>query len=153
MLAALLHRRRNRRADVRFEAAGGLGQHHREAPLGERAGLVEHDVGDTCEGFDGVRARQQHAAPRRCRTGGRQRRWRGQRQRAGTAHYEHCHRHQYRARRIDPAGPDDAGDRRHPEQRADKPARDAVGQHRQPWLFREGAIQHRHDLGEPRIGA
>ncbi len=153
MLAALLHRRGNRQAGVRFEAAGSFGQYHREAPLGQRAGLVEHDVGDACEGFDGVERvsstpRRDSAAPAAASAAGMASDSAQGQLTTSTATVTN----NARDGSIQPAQtmPVTAAIA---SSAPTKPACDAVGQHRQPWLFREGTIQHRHDLGQPRIGA
>ena len=95
----------------------------RSAAEGQRAGLVEHDVGHARQRLERIGAHAiRHCRRRRARRWPRRARRRRERQRARTGDDEHREGHRERARRID-GRPRDRRRGGQREQRADEPAR------------------------------
>ena len=119
--------------------------------MGERAGLVEHQIGGARQRFQGVAARGQQAQTGEPAGGGGQRSGGCQPERAGAGDDEDRHHDPQRFRRIDevPGEADRHGDQ---QQQADEPGGGAVRQPADARLFALRAVEQAHDGRQPRVG-
>ena len=150
MLGLHLQCRCDPQALILRRGAQGRAPGDADDPVGERAGLVEHDPGHFGQPLHGVGAGDQDSAPRKRRIRARHGHRGGERKCARAGDHQDRQRGREGARRVDdaPVRAHQRGAGQHARQEA---AREGVGRPGDPRPFRLGAREQRHDAGEDAV--